>query len=336
MKFNAEEVLKNKREASLSYRSISFKAATHNLREEVGLKVAAALKTLAVGANLPQLFFEEVLLGPAPQTKVVVEASLLAEYVAARKSANAVFEADEWSNFESLKIIMKSKSALLLGLGRTFKVDMGLVHALGESAGAELLASQVLGVLPNEVEVRFPSLSQAGQDLTSIMHKKLFSFVAKSVQGPITVVSTTLGNLERGTTPNMDIFSGNEFLQEVYPLLPLFAEYLVEGVGEGDEKTPSVTPRGKQAVERRFQSLVAMRDAKNNISLDMVEPVQACKWLLPDAHVTTLGEIVTDIMNTNGCEDSAKRSQDQNSSSSATHKHESEIAEEEAAMDFFS
>lgn len=232
MKFNAEEVLKNKREVSLSYRSISFKATTQNLREEVELKVAAALKPLAVGANLPQLFFEEVLLGPAPETKVVVQESLLTEYIAARKSANAVFEVDEWSNFESLKIIMKSKSALLLGLDRTFRVEIGLVHALGD------LESRVLGVLPNDVEGRFPSLSQSGQALTSIMHKKLFSFVAKSVQGPITVVSTTLDKLERGTTPNMDIFSGDEFLQKVYPLLPLFAEYLVEGVGEGDEKTP--------------------------------------------------------------------------------------------------
>ena len=331
----ADRIVKNKREIEVKYRQVTLKVMIANFRDEVDIKVAAALKSAAVGHNLIPLLFEDSLLGKAgPTAAVTIDVAVLADYTAARKSANAMFGLEDWKNSAALTSMFKAKAPLLLPLDRSFSLEIGLVHALGEEAGAALLQDRCLQALPNEAAQRFPSLEHACQRMSVIVQSELFGFCSRPAQAPIHMVYDVLDKLDRGHSPKIDQFSSQPFLRIVQTILPLVASCVDEGHQPGGAAKSRVL-RGKVAVEMMLQRLETKHQENEELNFAMVEPVQAFKYLLTPVQNESLATIVKHILSTIVVmkKKSIKRESQAAGSSSSSKKRKA--ADDDKTMDLF-
>ena len=294
----ADRIVKNKREIEVKYRQVTLNVMIANFRDEVDIKVAAALKSAAVGHNLIPLLFEDSLLGKAGlAAAVTIDVAVLADYTAARKSANAMFGLEDWKNSAALTSMFKAKAPMLLPLDRSFSLEIGLVQALGGEAGAALLQDRCLQALPNEAAQRFPSLEHACQRMSVIVQSELFGFCSRPAQAPIHMVYDVLDKLDRGHSPNIDQFSSQPFLRIVQTVLPLFASCVDEEHQPGGAAKTRVL-RGKVAVEMMLQRLETKHQENEELNFAMVEPVQAFKYFLTPVQNESLATIVKHILST--------------------------------------
>ena len=331
----ADRIVKNKREIEVKYRQVTLNVMIANFRDEVDIKVAAALKSAAVGHNLIPLLFEDSLLGKAGLTAAVtIDVAVLADYTAARKSANAMFGLEDWKNSAALTSMFKAKAPMLLPLDRSFSLEIGLVQALGGEAGAALLQDRCLQALPNEAAQRFPSLEHACQRMSVIVQSELFGFCSRPAQAPIHMVYDVLDKLDRGHSPNIDQFSSQPFLRIVQTVLPLFASCVDEEHQPGGAAKPRVL-RGKVAVEMMLQRLETKHQENEELNFAMVEPVQAFKYLLTPVQNESLSTIVKHILSTTVVvkKTSIKRESQAAGSSSSSKKRKA--ADDDKTMDLF-
>ena len=331
----ADRIVKNKREIEVKYRQVTLNVMIANFRDEVDIKVAAALKSAAVGHNLIPLLFEDSLLGKAgPTAAVTIDVAVLADYTAARKSANAMFGLEDWKNSAALTSMFKAKAPMLLPLDRSFSLEIGLVQALGGEAGAALLQDRCLQALPNEAAQRFPSLEHACQRMAVIVQSELFGFCSRPAQAPIHMVYDVLDKLDRGHSPNIDQFSSQPFLRIVQTVLPLFASCVDEEHQPGGAAKTRVL-RGKVAVEMMLQRLETKHQENEELNFAMVEPVQAFKYLLTPVQNESLSTIVKHILSTTVVvkKTSIKRESQAAGSSSSSKKRKA--ADDDKTMDLF-
>ena len=330
----ADRIVKNKREIEVKYRQVTLNVMIANFRDEVDIKVAAALKSAAVGHNLIPLLFEDSLLGKAgPTAAVTIDVAVLADYTAARKSANAMFGLEDWKNSAALTSMFKAKAPMLLPLDRSFSLEIGLVQALGGEAGAALLQDRCLQALPNEAALRFPSLEHACQRMAVIVQSELFGFCSRPAQAPIHMVYDVLDKLDRGHSPNIDQFSSQPFLRIVQTVLPLFASCVDEEHQPGGAAKTRVL-RGKVAVEMMLQRLDTKHQENEELNFAMVEPVQAFKYFLTPVQNESLATIVKHILSTTVVMKTKSIKQESQAAGSSSSKKR-KAADDDNTMDLF-
>ena len=331
----ADRIVKNKREIEVKYRQVTLNVMIANFRDEVDIKVAAALKSAAVGHNLIPLLFEDSLIGKAGHTTaaVTIDVAVLADYTAARKSANAMFGLEDWKNSAALTSMFKAKAPMLLPLDRSFSLEIGLVQALGGEAGAALLQDRCLQALPNEAAQRFPSLEHACQRMSVIVQSELFGFCSRPAQAPIHMVYDVLDKLDRGHSPNIDQFSSQPFLRIVQTVLPLFASCVDEEHQPGGAAKTRVL-RGKVAVEMMLQRLETKHQENEELNFAMVEPVQAFKYLLTPVQNESLATIVKHILSTTVVMKKKSIKQESQAAGSSSSKKR-KAADDDNTMDLF-
>lgn len=329
-------VLRHKRQVVAMYRNIEIKVQVDSVRDEIEVRLAATIKTLALTNGLEELSFEKSLLGDAIGIKHTIDSSILAEYNVARKSANKMFQDDEWGSGDDLCALLKSKRALLLQFDRSFKLELAVVEALNGQAGATLLFANVLECLPGKGA--HPTLLQAGQGIAKVMSSKLYSFVCRETQALVSAAKELIDKLERGASPAITHFKDRPFLKDVVEVLPEFLYFDMTM----DDQPASAIKRiyGRPAAVARLDKLQEMQSSGETITLDMVDSLQAFRFILEADEIATLKELTSSVVasavfiSKPKIESSAKRASHPSGSSSSSKK--AKMEEEDDVMAFFS
>eukprot|EP00971_Amphidinium_carterae_P127265 2521896-Amphidinium_carterae.1 len=136
-----------KREVVVTYRSVQVSLLVNDLQEEIDLKVAAVLKSQAVGQGLSQLPGEGVYFdGVKPETKV--DSALVANFESARKVALGALKQVQVPNFRLVVDVLERKHKALVELDNTWKIEAAVMKHLMQNAHTKL-ETAALDLLPS-------------------------------------------------------------------------------------------------------------------------------------------------------------------------------------------
>ena len=268
-----------KRNAVICYRGVPITIGVQSVHEEVQLRIAAAIKTVAADLLcLEPLFCEtELVAKPRPTwVGITVDSELLKEATVARSTANNFLAAADQTG-EAVKEALQRKQALLLGIDATFMLEVSFfANMLGE-AGTSRLQQEILRCFPSED--RAVTLVACAQTLTQLASTQLMRFVTKSAQGLFKAVREAVSSLEFGRRPTFDSESTNAaFMTSVVGRLGFF---VVEDT-EASFGSPSAKVYGAAAMKVKYDKLSAAIAASRAYGLADLEPFQMYAWLITD------------------------------------------------------
>jgi hypothetical protein len=192
-----------KRVIQLSYRGCQFPIEIADYREEVDLKMSAALKEAAAGmtGGLSCLKCESAILGEVVVGVSKVPAEYITSFESARAAANAMLSLHQCDSGAEILTLLTKKTAFYLQLDRSFVVELGLVRSMCEAGGSHRLQTLVMALMPTAV--RRTTLAEVAAGMHRLQQSELFAFVSESSRGTFDAAKEVINNLERGIGPRL-------------------------------------------------------------------------------------------------------------------------------------
>ena len=268
-----------RRTANITYRGVAIATTVQSLHEEAQLRLAAAVKGLAVDVGALDGLFCENELVPMPRPKwagITIAPAVVKEAKIARSTANGFLSTSEQTG-DAIQEALQRKQPLLLGMDPYFGLEVSFFSCMLGDAGSARLQQEILRCFPSDV-VKVTVVACA-MNLTASAATPLMRFVTKSAQGIYKAVRECVSSLELGRRPSFDSEATNAaFMTAVVGRLAYFIVEEVVGAGASSAKTVY----GAEALKVKFEALSASIGAKKAYSLHDVEVFQMLGWLCTD------------------------------------------------------
>ena len=211
------EALNLKRTIRFNYRGLVIELQVTSLAEELVLKLACWVKSMAIGTGaLPEMKFEVGLFQDMEtNTKLPVDDDLVAEYAAARTTLTRVLNAVPIDGTVVVGIL-KSKLQMLRGIDKTFVLDfMAWVAMHAEEPGLKSVQSRLRTALPTKTDLK--TLQQSIQSISVIVNGPVYKFGNASLKSQVDSVREVITTMAAGSPPAIDHMRGSDFMIEVCP-----------------------------------------------------------------------------------------------------------------------
>jgi len=164
--------LREKRDITLKYRGIELVCKdVKSYEEELNLRVAAFLKTRAVGGKVPVLVFENSVLEPPSDEHAKdprIHSKVLEEFAMARNTANEMLR-DQVLSGELVKEMLTKRAQVCMQVDKTFKLEMALLDTACGDGGVKRVQALVLEALPTSTSRK--TLEESMQQLAMLSQK---------------------------------------------------------------------------------------------------------------------------------------------------------------------
>lgn len=275
-----------KRDVTIRYRGQAATASVSSLSEEVSLKFASALKSLAVQQRkLPKLWIEDVVISPGSKVdfKAVVSVSMLKQASAARQQLRDMVSDASINSSDTLSKLVAQKSASLLLSDPSFKVELALVSELTRGDELGRLRRGIMDALPRSGNI-FSAASSA-QKLHILASGDLFRLSSRSSQEKVRIAQNIVAAIVDSRKPDTRSAAQDDFVAAVVSSLGWFLS-----VRKGSE-----TIYGEQAAKELLSIAVKKHDSKGLAFADL-EPLRVFSHLLSECD----NQQVDDMMKTIG------------------------------------
>lgn len=178
MRSALKDVLNSRRTVLIHYREVPLQIAVTSVREEIDLRMAATLKSAAVGQGLTPLTFESGFGAPLA-TKVRVEASLLRGMESARLACNDKLSGEVQSG-EVLREAVTAKYDLYSRMDTTWAIDSAFCSACTGDFGVQVVSDAVLRAFPSDIIRK--NFQETTQDLRKLQNETFFKFSSRVAQ----------------------------------------------------------------------------------------------------------------------------------------------------------
>ena len=150
------DALPSRREIQVVYRGEALSIRIHGLQEEVDIRYACVLKSVAIQqGKLQKLWCEDVLIekNDAIATKMTIPISIVKEAKAARLMIATMVDDASISSADVLAKLMVTKTPALLLVDKNFKIELALVQSLTCEGASNKLDQVTLSCLPDKHHV---------------------------------------------------------------------------------------------------------------------------------------------------------------------------------------
>ena len=183
------------------------------------------MKTKALGSlnGLPLMKHEkwvlEEKLGEAAECKVPQAA--IAQMKAARVCAEEILnDAKRVGSFSDIKALVKSNSALLLALDRTFLLELEWLEQHGEGVFVQAVHKQILSCFPTpSVNI---TLNQAILKLDGLQNDEMIKFSSMRCHSELKTIKKLVATMMQGMSPKDALAAGGGIFKQVWDALPNF------------------------------------------------------------------------------------------------------------------
>lgn len=285
------DTLPARRSISCWYRGVNFKLEILTLADEVETRFACGWKGQAVHGGSPApLWIEELLVSGDDKAlyKIAIDKSVVSAAATARSTLQKAVEAKSVKSADVLQKLVGMKSANMLLLDKTFKIEIQLITDVTRADGDSKLQTEVMKMLPSTEA--WCSAEACAQRLQRLSAGDLMKLSARSAQEKLKMVQNLVQGIVEGRMPQVRTANTNDWSKEVLVRLALFLRVEV-----GAKKFVY----GAEACVKLLERLQASHKGKK-AKMEEVTPIKTFGWLLSESQMATVDGIAKELANTSG------------------------------------